>query len=340
MSLVIKGHRNLIIINLFFMAAVFFWIISYAVPVSKDLPATTEVTRLRNALLADVGLPAEVNWNPGSPMKGFLEEVLEPPLEISKAYKLLNISGSNFEKSIGIAYHLRQGEKKGGPIMEDTVSAYRRIVQEGEGYCADYTQVFNALAHAANIPVREWGLSFDNFGGRGHAFNEIYDFTLNKWVFIDPFNSFYVRKMDSDIPLSVLEFREYLLNSETNKIDIIPIVVENFGFRSKGMINKQAALEYYSRGRNEFYLWEGNNVFSYDNNSIVKLLTPVSRALEQLAAIVLGVHPGILILKTEHNHGEIENLISLRHKIVFALITELFLFFWFIVILIQWRKRA
>ena len=323
------------------MLGIFIWVISLATPISKDQPFTSEATRLRNALLANIGSPDDATWHPNSPIEDFLEETVEPPAEIDKAYYLLNVSGSNFEKSLKIAAHLRQGKKKGGFIMKDTVSAYRLITHEGKGYCADYTQVFNALAHAGNIPVREWGLSFDGFGGRGHAFNEIYDFMLSKWIFIDVFNSFYVKKIDDNVPLSVLEFRNYLLKQEIGEIDIIPIVPENFGFKKKGTINKEAAFDYYSRGKDEFYLWKGNNVFSYDSNVLIKLLTPISRSLEQLMAIALGIHPEIMILKTEHNQDRIDFLMLLRHKLIFAAISEIILFLALLIILIlHYRMRV
>ena len=316
-------------------------VISLAIPLSKEKPLTAEATRLRNALLVNVGLPSDVSWHPNSPAEGFLEETVKPPVEIDRAYQLIHASGSNFEKTLRVAAHLRQGKKKGGFIMDDTVNAYRRIVQEGQGYCADYTQVFNALAHAGNIPVREWGLSFDGFGGRGHAFSEIYDFALDKWIFIDVFNSFYVKKLDNNVPLSVLEFRDHLLNNEVSGIDIIPIVSENFGFKKKGIINKKAALDYYLRGKDEFYLWKGNNVFSYDSHILIRFLTPISRSLEQLMAIALGIHPEILILRTEHNQEEIDLLVTLRYKLIFAAISEILLFsLLFAIFLLRRRTRV
>ena len=45
------------------------------------------------------------------------------------------------------------------------------------------------LAGAAGLTAREWGFSFDGFGGHGHALVEVYDRGLSKWVFLDVYNN-------------------------------------------------------------------------------------------------------------------------------------------------------
>src|SRR3546814_14131094 len=96
------------------------------------------------------------------------------------------------------------------PIFQsNTRETYEKIVGGEGGYCSDYTQSFNALALAAGLDVREWGFAWADMAN-GHAFNEIWDPTLQKWVFIDSFVSFYVIDRASGIPLSSREFRASL----------------------------------------------------------------------------------------------------------------------------------
>ena len=154
---------------------------------------------------------------------------------------------------------------RGNAIQSDTRETFRRITENNEGYCSDFTQVFNGLALAAHLPVREWGLSFDGFSGDGHAFSEIYDPALNKWVFLDTFNSFYVVDPVTQIPLSVLEFREQLESNPTALVGAVRFIDEG----AFGMKDAATAIDYYRRGTAQFFLWFGNDVFHYDQNPLV-----------------------------------------------------------------------
>ena len=91
------------------------------------------------------------------------------------------------------------------PLTNLLLPVFLQIREQGKGYCADYSQVFTALALSTGIPVREWGLGFEGFG-RGHAFNEVYDSEQRKWVFIDSYHSLYVIDRGSHNPLSTIEF--------------------------------------------------------------------------------------------------------------------------------------
>ena len=98
---------------------------------------------------------------------------------------------------------------KGSAIRSDLRSTYTLIVNEGRGYCADYSKLFNAFAHSLNIPVREWAFGRDGFGS-GHTFNEIYSYADDKWVFVDSYHGMMVEDARTTIPLSVLELRRAL----------------------------------------------------------------------------------------------------------------------------------
>jgi hypothetical protein len=266
-----------------------------------------EAVKVRNAWLATSGGEADFVWGPREIPAGFKSEPSRGPLLFREAVQRIMKEGgegeSEFQKALRIASHLVQGPKRGEPIQKNTQDAYLTIVGEGGGYCSDFAQVFNGLAIAAGIPVREWGFSFDGFGA-GHGFNEVYDSELSKWVMIDSFYSFYVTDTASGEPLSALELWERLRGSERpGDVTVVPIVPSEFAFPSA-----EAALTYYREGADQVFLWWGNNVFAYDSHPLVKMAGRVSRMVEQVMAIVSGVHPGIRILRTPTNRGEIERL--------------------------------
>jgi len=275
------------------------------------LTPATDMVRFRNSLLASVGTADDFRWSPDRVPTGFRIETSPAPGEIRQAADQIRQETRDKNPMIGIVEHLRQKPKRKGPIKSTTVEAYREITQNGRGYCADYTQVFNGLAHALQIPVREWGMSFDNFSGDGHAFNEVWDDALSQWVFVDSFHGFYVRDKSTDRPLSALGFRERLVSAGGfESVAIVPIG-QTFRFDSP-----TDAFDYYIRGANQFYLWFGNHVFAYDNDRTVQVLSRLSRAIEQLGAIVTGVHPEIRVYPTESNSVAFEYLDRLRVRVL------------------------
>ncbi|HEX6996404.1 MAG TPA: transglutaminase-like domain-containing protein [Gammaproteobacteria bacterium] len=292
-----------------FAATSALFIASVATLVTILLPAT-DLTRFRNSLLATVGQPADFEWTPDAYPADFKLETAAPPDELLAAVRAIRTHADDAEHLMtSLVEHLRSKPKKRGPIKSTTLHAYREIIEQGRGYCADYTQVFNGLANTAHLPVREWGMAFDGFGGDGHAFNEIYDEDLGQWIFVDPMNGFYVRDRATGRPLSALEFRERTTRPDGFDTISIERIVENFLFPSD-----RAAFDYYARGADQLYLWFGNNVFTYDNHPVVRALS-WSRALEGLAAIALGVHPEIRIYPTGSNAAMIESLLRLPYYV-------------------------
>jgi len=128
-----------------------------------------------------------------------------------------------------------------------------------------------------------------------------------------------VRSKSSGELLSALEFRDRLLHDQED-IDVFPIVKNRFGFKDRDHL-----LEYFDRGKNQFYLWWGNNIFSYESHPIVKLTGKISRSLEQLSAIAIGVHPTIKIIKTKDNKLMVEDLLSLKKILYFIAISAILL---------------
>jgi hypothetical protein len=280
-----------------------------------------EITQLRNSFIASIGATSDFRWTPEEMPEGFLRDTRPPPAEfqesVSKVLASLSSDATTTEHGLALARHLASGPGAGGGIQSNTRDAYHTILFDGKGYCSDYTQVLNGLAYAAGIPVREWGMSFDNYSGDGHAFNEIYDAGLDDWVLVDSFYSLYFVDAQSARPLSALELRERLAAGDgSESIEVRAIVPERFGFKSPDM-----AIEYYRRGTDEFFLYYGNNVFSYDAHPVVSVLGRFSRALEESAGILLGIRPGIRLVTTKTNGASIDALFLRRR--FFLLLTLL-----------------
>lgn len=287
----------------------------------ESLTPPVEMTRFRNSLLASVGTSSDFDWGPDNIPNEFNYESKAPPAVFVAIGEELRFGSTNeLDLMSTLVEHLRSQPKKPGPIQSTTTFAYQEIIRTGRGYCADYTQVFNGLAHSTELTVREWGMSFDRFSGDGHTFSEIYDDRARRWVFVDPVRGFYVRDVSADIPLSALEFRQRLrMVGGFHLVKIVPIG-DTFRFGSAS-----EAFDYYVKGADQFYLWFGNDVFSYDDHPAVRLVGPLSRSLEQLAAIIVGIHPKIRILRTETNQAEISALLRLKYLVLSAAVVAVLL---------------
>tara|TARA_R110002096_G_scaffold43479_23_gene117432 strand:+ start:4068 stop:5114 length:1047 start_codon:yes stop_codon:yes gene_type:complete len=280
-------------------------------------------TRVRNSFLVQTAGEQLLSLPPAALPADFQRERLPAPeYLVVKVDELIppHTRGEipEFEQSLILARHLIANKGKGKAIQGSVQEAYRLIRDQGRGYCADYSQVFTALALAAGIPVREWGLGFDGFG-RGHAFNDVYDTRLQQWVFIDSYHSLFVIDPASGRPLSTLEFQRRLLddgNMQTYRF--VPIVAEKYRFHTAAEAN-----DYYAKTAANFYLFWGNDVFSYDDDPVVRLLAPLSRPLEVLGAIASGAQPGIRVLELPGNARYIARLETIRQALVTALIVAL-----------------
>ena len=260
-------------------------------PVVSDGQGAVQV---RNALALE-GTATSFGWRPAEKPVWFVEEDDSTPIFFQD---VVSTHFSNVEdddalaKALAISRHLHpRGKASGGMIAAETEDTYNEIMRNGKGYCADFTQVFNALAYALNLPVREWGMSFDEFSGDGHAFNEVFSSTYDKWIFIDSFNGFYVTDSQA-VPLSFEEFRQQLLASD-DEFQIVKVDPRAFGFASEEM-----AADYYRRAAPRVFLWDRNDIFSYESNPLIAGLAKVSRAAEQAVGIFLGIHPGLIVHAT------------------------------------------
>ncbi|MBL8201852.1 MAG: transglutaminase domain-containing protein [Chromatiales bacterium] len=292
-------------------------LLAVAIAVLWEARDPREAVRLRDSLLARIGTPQDFAWTPADVPPTFLRNTAEVPGTLARAADKVVTASDGWTRGLQIAMHLGDAPNRDQPIQRSTADAYRIMFTEGGGYCADFTQVFVGLATAAGVPVREWGLSFDGFGGDGHAVVEVFDERRGKWLMIDPFNSFYPADAATGEPLSVLEFRERLRSPrplETTRIVRISPRVNEFPVDEK-------LVEYFRRGIDQFYLWWGTNLFSYEQDPFVAVASRVSRTAEQAVAILRGVHPGIVILPTGTNQELIRAERHQRQRTLTYLIT-------------------
>ena len=287
-------------VTIVLLTGLLFLYFSYSLnKLSPYLTSGAELIKIRNSLLLEVGVKEDFDWIPTQEPISFRKEKSPPGDHIRQlASKIIRKDQSAWNTTIAIARHLlSHPSPTKNAIKRDSVSSYYLIVNDGAGYCADFTQVFTALALAADINVREWGFSDSEFGG-GHAFTEIYSYEYRKWMFIDVFNSFYTTDTNG-VPLSVQELRKRLLNNNFEAVAVNRIIENRFGFR-----DSQQALTYYQDGAAQMYLWWGNNIYTYENGLAARWFG-FSRHIEQAVAILLDQH---LKIKALPNHISVTDL--------------------------------
>lgn len=302
--------------------------------------SSTELVRIRNALLLDQQEVNDFNWTPATVPRSFkLERGPIDPFFANVARRLeLSALPDDWARALAISNHLLSGAqpKVGGPIKSDLRETYRRIMTTGEGYCGDYTSVFMGVALAAGIPVRAWAFSFDGFGGHGHIWPEIWNRQLSRWQLVGITNNYYFFETPG-VPLSALEFRQ-ALSAGSKKLQLTPLAPD-FGV---GWSDEAKAWDYYRRGLPEWYLWWGNNLFTYNNAGLVRAFSGVSRSLEQLGGIVQGVHPTMRILAEPGNQAQRDDMQRLRFQVllvgwIVGVIVALFMLSDIVLIRLRWK---
>ena len=268
-----------------------------------------EAVRLRNALLADPSTPADFAWLPPDFPPGFRTERRAATALFARVVTALEVARlpGDWEKALALAGHLAENAADRGPIRAGLEVTYRGI-REGRGYCADFARVFLALAHAAGLHARQWSFSFDGFGGHGHVIVEVFDRARGKWLFLDVYNNFHALDAASGEPLSALELRECALG-------VRPAAqFRPNGLGRPGWRHEHKARDYYARGACEWYLWYGNDVFSYDAHPAVALANRLSGSLGEIVATAIGVHPRIRIFVTSENEQAVRAVVRLARR--------------------------
>jgi hypothetical protein len=280
----------------------------------------TELARVRNALVFDQSPQSAFEWTPAEAPADFLRDHVAPDpafVRIAQTLKLADLP-DDWARALAISRHLLGSapQLNGGAVQAGLYETYRRITVEGDGYCADFVRVFQAIAGAAGMPLRAWAFSFDGFGGHGHVFPEIWNRQQAAWQLVDIFNNVYLTTGGSDRPLSALDLRKALLAGDTSlrSVPLAPSARAGFRFEAK-------LWDYYRRGLPEWYLWWGNNPFDYERAAAVRALAPLSRSLAQVGAVVHGVQPQAHALATPDNAPQRRAMGWLRLHLLVASVT-------------------
>lgn len=275
------------------------------------LSPSTELVRLRNALQFG-SQPLDAQWA-GTPQMpaDFLVDV--PPFP-EPYVAFVRLHGGNdaqvWERSRRLAAALipDRGLRRQGAIQSGMTATLQRIQEQGDGYCGDYADVFAGLATVAGIASRRWSFSFDGFGGHGHIFNEVWDPVRSSWMMLDLQNNFYPADEEGR-PISALALHEVLRTGRPVSLRLID------GAASFGFSTDEAAMDYYRRGLNGWYLTWGNNLFEQDRLWLARWLSPVHRALEQMAAIASGRVPQIRLMQLEENESQVKHMRNLKWRL-------------------------
>ena len=265
----------------------------------------TELVRLRNAMVFNVISTEQSQWSGDQFPASFQQEDAPLPDAIAQVIIDQQSAADPLALMLQQAAVLNLDQRRRGGAIQADVSTTLAQIQQQRGYCADYTEVINVFGHALNIPVREWGLAFDGFGGHGHAINEIWDQQEKRWIMLDVFNGFYPVDQQQQ-PMSVLEFKKQLI-ADRSQIKLVRLSDQTFGFKDDAM-----ALDYYHNGRHQFYLWWANNNISYDEHILIKLAGKVSPHLEQMVAILSGQFPQLMAIAEPDNLHMINTMQRLK----------------------------
>jgi hypothetical protein len=185
------------------------------------------------------------------------------------------------------------------------VNSYLAI-REGYGYCADFVKVYIALAHAANLPVRQWAFSFDGFGGHGHTLVEVWDRERRKWILIDVHNNIHMVDAATGEPLSAFECREAFIGQRAHA------AVRPNGPGREGFRHREKLIHYYQRGSNEWYLWWGNAINSYFAHPVVRTLERFSEGAAHIGAFAFGLLPHFRVIPNPENADAVAEMYRLR----------------------------
>jgi glycosyltransferase involved in cell wall biosynthesis len=301
---------------------------------------STEAVRLRNALLFDVRASSSADWTPGNVPDTFMLERSRTPRLIAEAAGAIaaKSAGSDIDLARDLVRHLTAHAIRGGRIDSfDVQEIYRSIVTDGNGYCADVVDAFLALAHSVGLFARPWAFSFDGFGGHGHIVVEVYDRQERRWVMLDVFNNVLATEAESGRLLSVAEFRRVFL-SDRGGVMFRPI---SPGIQRIPVYSR--LVDYYERGIDQWYQWNGNNVIGRGDHPLVRAAAHVREEAAELMSLALGRYPSIVPIGTNGNRDAIQQMLALRwrlHMSLYAGIALTVLLFFELALLARTRRSV
>jgi hypothetical protein len=169
-----------------------------------------------------------------------------------------------------------------------------KLVPKGNGrlYCTEHAHVFLAFSSIFGIKARQ---VFHN----SHTFNEFYDNTLNKWIWIDPQFALIAKDKNGNY-LSLVEIRNLYYKNEK-------ISFECFGNNYHVLKNINPLNHFYYDEEKDFSdikILLGNNVFQV--YEFKKKYASLPKPIRQLIGHAFGIYPKYLMYVDENNRHVLE----------------------------------
>ncbi|MGE5308481.1 MAG: hypothetical protein ACM3OC_05325 [Deltaproteobacteria bacterium] len=153
-------------------------------------------------------------------------------------------------------------------VMEwGSPSGLLRQLKEGRsGNCFHRSILLSGILTANAIPSRVWDLDNEDFDAVPHSVVEAYDRGSGKWILLDPMFDFYAK--NDGVALSLLEFRELLLNGKKENIELMPL---------SGKLKTVSLDERYFRLVRKVFLRNGSDFIRLyrERYGALKVLSPV-----------------------------------------------------------------
>lgn len=125
-----------------------------------------------------------------------------------------------FERALVIAKFLRKRIGGGAGIGLSSEKTLEKMLNEGEGVCSDFAQIFNTFCLINNIRVKEWGCVECFYKSKfGHSFNEIYSSKLQQWIAIDIHKGILFRDVKNNGYFSVVGLFQDLRKGHTLEVE-------------------------------------------------------------------------------------------------------------------------
>jgi hypothetical protein len=286
----------LLVANFVALVLAAIWLATLVLPYDRAV-------RVRNAFLLRRGRDEDLVWAPDRVPPDFRVERNAVPPEIARAVDAAAVRAlaGDWRRALALVTLLVQHAKDEGHARADLATTFREIVA-GRGSCADYVRVYLAAAHHVGLFCRQWGFTFNGYGGHGHVFVEVYDRDRRRWAFLDVHNNVYATAEGSNEPLDALGVRDRLRRGDS-------IVFRRAGAGRLGWSDADKLLAYYRRGAEEWYMLWGNDVVTRDDAR--------GRWAHRLRS-ALAMLPPYVAIATPAVEPAIARMVALRQRVTIA----------------------
>ena len=175
--------------------------------------------------IIEVKAAKDIYWHPNDAPRYFHFELESKDLEYftREALRVIEDQEDDSVQAVSIAAFIKNISKQYQPFAKRIVwgspmHLLKQLKRGARGInCFHYSIIYSTYLSSIGIKSRVWALEGnDSLEDMTHSVAEVYLQTFNKWVLIDSHWGIYFT--DSNIPLSVLELREKLLNNEAEDI--------------------------------------------------------------------------------------------------------------------------